>query len=116
MSVINVKVVNIRPNYANLKEWMDNPENIYVGRGGVVFIDGKRFPPQASEFLNPYKIGEHGSRDEVISKYKEMIDHKINTVPNFKAKILNLKDKNLGCWCKPEACHADILFELANKK
>ncbi len=115
MSVVNVKVANIRPKYDNLKEWMDDTNNIYVGRGGVVFIDGKRFPPQASEFSNPYKIGEHGTRDEVISKYKEMIEYKIKNVPDFKAKILNLKGKNLGCWCKPESCHADILFEIANK-
>jgi hypothetical protein len=27
-----------------------------------------------------------------------------------------LRGKNLACWCKPgEACHADVLLELANR-
>ena len=25
-----------------------------------------------------------------------------------------LKGKTLGCWCKPNNCHGDILIELAN--
>lgn len=25
---------------------------------------------------------------------------------------MELEGKNLGCWCKPEACHGDILVEL----
>jgi hypothetical protein len=47
MSVVNCKVQYIRPKYNNLKEWMNDPNNIYIGRGGVVFIDKKRFPAQA---------------------------------------------------------------------
>ena len=27
-----------------------------------------------------------------------------------------LKDKVLGCWCKPLSCHGDILVELIKKK
>jgi len=23
-----------------------------------------------------------------------------------------LRGKTLGCWCKPEACHGDVLLEL----
>jgi hypothetical protein len=25
-----------------------------------------------------------------------------------------LKGKKLGCWCKPNACHGDVLAELAD--
>ena len=42
MSVCNVKVNNIRPKYNNLKEWMDDPNNIYIGRGKIVFINNER--------------------------------------------------------------------------
>lgn len=29
--------------------------------------------------------------------------------------LLELRGKNLACWCKPgEPCHADVLLELAN--
>ena len=40
---VNVKVKYIRPFYNNLKEWMEDENNVYIGRKGVVFIDGKRF-------------------------------------------------------------------------
>ena len=30
-------------------------------------------------------------------------------------QIHELKDKILGCWCKPLPCHGDILAELANR-
>jgi len=34
----------------------------------------------------------------------------------FATEILELRGKNLACWCKlGEPCHADVLLELANK-
>tara|TARA_Y100000385_G_scaffold263608_1_gene296246 strand:+ start:3884 stop:4078 length:195 start_codon:yes stop_codon:yes gene_type:complete len=36
--IVNVKVSHIRPSYTDLHDWMKNPENEYIGRGGVVFI------------------------------------------------------------------------------
>lgn len=30
--------------------------------------------------------------------------------------LSELRDKNLACWCEPgEACHADVLLEMANE-
>lgn len=46
MQVVNVKVAHIRPKYNNLKEWMEDENNEYVGRGGVVFVNGERFPKE----------------------------------------------------------------------
>jgi hypothetical protein len=28
------------------------------------------------------------------------------------ALLPTLKGKTLGCWCKPEACHGDVLVEF----
>ena len=44
MSVANCKVKYIRPKYNNLKEWMEDEQNIYIGRLGIVFINKVRFP------------------------------------------------------------------------
>jgi hypothetical protein len=30
------------------------------------------------------------------------------------AALSELRGKDLICWCAPEACHADVLLELAN--
>jgi len=116
MSVVNVKVSNIRPKFSNLKEWMNEPNNFYIGRSGVVFIDSVRFPPEQSIFANPFKINKkgdnNGTRDEVIAKYKSWINQKIQENSKIKLELLNLKGKTLGCWCKPEKCHGDVLLEL----
>ncbi len=116
MSVINVSVKNIRPNgYSNLKEWIEDDSNVYVGRQGVVFIDGKRYPEKSSLFCNKYKIGKDGTRQEVIDKYRIWLSDCVEKSPEFVNQLKKLKGKNLGCWCHPESCHADVLLEFVNK-
>ena len=39
-SVVNVKVAHIRPKYNDLEEWTKDPNNVYIGRAGIVFING----------------------------------------------------------------------------
>ncbi len=110
--VVNVRVHFIRPNYSNLKEWMDDPNNIYIGRAGIVFIDNGRYPKKDSIFCNPFKLGKDGTREEVLQRYKLYIKDKLKKNPELIKELLSLKGKTLGCWCKPESCHGDILVEL----
>jgi hypothetical protein len=112
--VVNVKVKYIRPKYENLKEWMEDTNNIYIGRKGVVFIDKLRFPKEDSIFANPYKLDEINTRDIVIEKYRTYILEKMKD-QNFVNELKKLKGKNLGCWCFPEKCHGDVLVEYVNK-
>lgn len=113
MSVKNVKVQHIRPQYNNLKDWIANPKNEYIGRGGIVFIDGERYPKQDSIWCNPYKIGKDGDRDEVLKKYEKHLRDMLKNSEMIK-KLKALKGKNLGCWCAPEKCHGDTLLEIIN--
>lgn len=120
MSVVNCKVEYLRQEgYDNLKEWCNDAKNAYVGRAGIVFVkDGEkkeRFPKQSSVFCNPFKVGKDGTRDDVIQKYKSYIISRLESEPAVRAEFQTLKGKRLGCWCKPEACHADILVELMNQ-
>jgi hypothetical protein len=39
---------------------------------------------------------------------REMLDND----PQMVNKLLKLKGKKLGCWCKPDKCHGDILLKL----
>lgn len=71
------------------------PYDVYIGR--------------PSKWQNPYKIGKDGTREEVIEKFVE------NILPILLPNIWELKGKVLGCWCKPKACHGDILAILADK-
>lgn len=112
-SVVNVKVANIRPQYKNLKEWMDYENNIYIGRRGVVFINGERFPKVDSIWHNPFKINDNNTREQVIEKYRLYILEKI-IQNNLQEELYQLKNKQLGCWCKPLCCHGDVLIDLIN--
>ena len=120
MSVVNCKVKFIRPQYDNLKEWIEDNNNVYIGRKGIVFIKDKitekktRFPKESSMFCNPFKVGKDGTREQVIEKYEKYIKEKIIVNNKLKEELIKMKNKNLGCWCFPEKCHGDILLDIIN--
>jgi hypothetical protein len=91
---------------------MTDENNVYIGRKGVVFIDGQRFPKNNSLWCNPYTVKEFG-RDGAIKKYEDYIIHKITT-EHLESELLSLKGKTLGCWCFPDKCHGEVLIKLLN--
>jgi hypothetical protein len=76
--------------------------DVYIGRPSI--------------FGNPFEIGKDGNREDVIKKYREYFYERIEKDINFRAKIRNLKGKILGCWCKPEDCHGDIIVDFLLKE
>lgn len=58
---------------------------------------------------NPFIIGKHGSRDDVITQYETWV----KTQPHLLAALHELRGKRLGCWCAPLACHGEVLVRLA---
>jgi len=61
-----------------------------------------------SRWGNPFVIGRDGDRAEVVRKYREWIVNQ----PELMAALDELRGKVLGCWCKPNLCHGDVLLEL----
>lgn len=57
---------------------------------------------------NPFIIGVHGTREQVIARYREWVVKQKHLMD----KLHELRGKRLGCCCKPLACHGDILVEL----
>lgn len=115
--VVNVKVKYIRPTYNDLKEWMKDPKNVYIGRRGIVFIDGKRFPDTASIFANPYKVGTQNKKP--VDLYREYLIQQIEKGVITIKNLESLRNKNLGCWCVVPGenidCHGHVLIEVAKK-
>jgi hypothetical protein len=60
-----------------------------------------------SFWANPYSVKEYG-RDEALRLYREHV----LKLPNLDVELAKLSGKRLGCFCKPEPCHGDILVEL----
>lgn len=82
-----------------------NGYDIYIGRAVP------RRGLKASKWANPFQIGTHGDRTQVIQLYETFIT---NSPYWFRRDLEDLKGKRLACWCAPEPCHGDILAELAD--
>lgn len=82
------------------------PDAVYVGR--------------PTKWGNPFSH-QHGTlaefevktREEAVANYEEWLRRERPDLI-YNARI-ELKGKDLVCWCAPKACHADILLRIANE-
>src|ERR1700735_3441826 len=80
------------------------PYDIYIGRPSKW---GNPFSHKDGT-LAKYKVH---TREAAVEAYRKWI-----TVGDGKyllEHLHELKGKTLGCWCKPQSCHGDILAKLA---
>jgi len=137
--VVCVKTSCIRPKYDNLREWLEDPENVYIGRKGFVMIDRKRFFYKGSIWANPFKLSKESlnfsalaekfkltednkdiTRENVIDKYRTYILEKLTLGIIKYEELEGLRGKNIGCWCKDKGedaqCHGDVLLEILKNR
>ena len=74
-----------------------SPYDVYIGR--------------PSDWGNPFVIGKDGDRADVIEKYRRWIMRQPDLLARAKKE---LRGQRIACWCKPEACHGDVLAEIAD--
>jgi len=79
--------------------------DVYIGRR--MFMGGWELP--ASDWANPFSVKLYGSNEVVCNLYETWIR---TERPDLMARIPELRGKTLGCWCKPAACHGDVLIRL----
>lgn len=63
---------------------------------------------------NPFflkDVNNDEERDHVCNLYEEYFYDRIAKDENFRAGILSLKGKVLGCFCKPKRCHGDTIVK-----
>ena len=80
--------------------------DIYIGRAGHGH-DGY--------FGNPFSVARDGGRENAIRLYKEYFLNRIKIDPEFAIKVQELRGKRLGCFCKPESCHGDVIVEYLER-
>ena len=76
-----------------------SPDEVYIGRG--------------SKWGNPYKIENGRSRKSVIDMYR--LHLKAPHTQALRDSIEELRGKTLVCYCKPQACHGDVLVNILNR-
>lgn len=73
------------------------PYDIYIGRGSI--------------WGNPFPINEAtgDTREVVIEKYRAHLFKQVMRGEITVQQLLELDGKTLGCFCKPKACHGDVI-------
>jgi len=85
--------------------------DVYIGRSPdpVKGKWGNPFTHLNDKTRAQFKVA---TREEAIEKYEEWIRQQ----PQLLADLHELDGKVLGCWCKPQACHGDVLVKLINEQ
>lgn len=121
--VVSVCVNDIRPTYNDLQDWMEDNNNVYIARKGIVFVERNgmkyRYPSTDSIWANPFKITDTMSREQVIEMYREYLENSLKKKKITIKDLLSLDGKVLGCWCKKGGknvpCHGDVIVEMIKK-
>lgn len=83
-------------------------DGVYIGR-----YNYKSDLP-GSIFANPFPVRKPEERGSSIEKYRQWLWKEVEEGRITKDDILKLKNKKLVCYCKPKACHGDVVKDLVN--
>ena len=81
---------------------------------------GSKLPPgtvcctRGTKWGNPFEIGVHGTRDEVIDMFRS----RLYSTPYLLAALRHdlSEAKYLACWCPlTVACHVDVILEALER-
>ena len=87
------------PDKVKAKGWLGNPV--------PVSFSGTPAPcPVCSE--------THTTRGATLPCYKRYLFYKMNASEEFTLAIRELQGRKLGCFCKPDDCHTDVLSDAIN--
>ena len=89
----------------------------YIGRAGR---------GEDGYFGNPFRMGNRISREQAVKSFQKYFTgrgedgyfgnpFRMGQDSEFKRRVLALKGKRLGCFCKPKACHGDVIADWLNK-
>ena len=80
-------------------------EYVYIGRAD------SELGLQGSALGNPYTVEQFG-RDQAIKMYRRWLWEQIEAEDEGVLAALRELDADsvLACWCKPEACHGDVVL------
>ena len=87
-------VVNIR----------DSDYDVYIGRGMGRGVDYRN-----KSWGNPFKVGVDGNLTQVILMYENHLINELLSGKKTQDDLRALHGKTLGCYCKPNPCHGDVI-------
>ena len=134
MSVVNVHKKNlVDDGYDDLIDWLKAENHIYIGRDMSFYVPGAI----GSIWKNPFRVTNNEkpnikikkskmpntilSKGKLRSSKKYTLDESLREYRKYiisnaslMSQLHTLKGRVLGCWCKPNKCHGDVLLDLIN--
>ena len=92
------KVIHVRQHIAEGRPATD----VYIGHRS------NRFGLAESIWANPH-YKDDCTQEEKVERFEVYL----KTRPDLLARVHEVKGNRLVCWCKPKACHGDVLAKLA---
>lgn len=77
---------------------------LYIGREW-------RYLPK-SKWHNPFHISEGQPRGSTLDRFEAYLRSR----PDLLADLHEIDDEVLGCHCRPEACHGDVLIKVRKEQ
>lgn len=97
-----MKVVNLR----------QSAYTVYIGRSGKG-LDGYWGNPVKLNSQCHICLQVHESRGSTLACYEVYLRNKLQKSAIFRKRFLDLQEDDiLGCFCKPDACHGDIIVKI----
>ncbi len=78
---------------------------VYIGRGNA------KLGLIQSKFANPFPAKDKDDRDRVVELYRKWLWKQIKENVITKEDLMELRGKDLVCYCSPKSCHGDILMK-----
>lgn len=78
---------------------------------GLLVLNGSAKRTTTNVVGNPFPVKKYGL-NECLRLYEEHI----RDTPSLYFALEELEGKELGCWCKPNGCHGDILVKLLEER
>ena len=113
-TVVNVRVAELRKRgYNSFEEWAAVPGHVYIGRNMCAYVPGTT----KSKWANPFPVKKFADEVEPV---RACCQAYYDYVVADKALLWQIDElasaTELGCWCKPEMCHGDVLTYLLDLK
>jgi hypothetical protein len=100
------------PRSGTSKTVVVNKRSLYSFPG----VDKVVYIGRPSKFGNPFIIPRDGTRAQVILKYRKWLVGQLQKSKSRRIALEALRGKVLVCWCKPLACHGDVIVELLEER
>lgn len=81
--------------------------DVYIGRAGH---------GQDGRFGNPFRVGVHGAQGECVKLFENWFYSESPAAVQMRMRVLQEIKPGmvLGCFCKPRACHGDVIAAYVN--